>query len=96
MYRQASPGQPLQVSLRATRLGAGFLQKLGSSIGLSKTVTPVSIRYNDNGRPDGGPGRSLNINFPQVPAGDYQFTLVVSGAGLTDSTSQVIRVRGGK
>ena len=96
MYRQASPGQPLQISLRATRLGAGFLQKLGSSVGLSKTVTPVSIKYNDNGRPDGGPGRSLNINFPQVPAGDYRFTLVVSGAGLTDSTTQVIRVRGAK
>lgn len=96
MYRQATPGQPLQVSLRATRLGAGFFQKLGSSIGLSKTVTPVSIKYNDNGRPDGGPGRSLNINFPQVPAGDYQFTLVVSGAGITDSTTQVIRVKGGK
>ena len=95
MYRQASPGQPLQVSLRATRVGAGFFQKFGSSIGLSKSVTPVSIKYNDNGRPDGGPGRSLNINFPQVPAGDYQLTLMVSGAGITDSTTQVIRVKGG-
>ncbi|MDQ8163947.1 MAG: hypothetical protein P3C10_15320 [Gemmatimonadota bacterium] len=96
MYRPATPGQPLQVSLRATRVGAGFLQKLGSSFGLSKAVTPVSIKYNDNGRPDGGPGRSLNINFPQVPAGDYQFTLMVSGGGVTDSTTQVIRVKGGK
>ena len=95
-YRLASPGQPLQVSLRATRVGAGFLQKLGSSFGLSKSVTPVSIKYNDNGRPDGGPGRSLTINFPQVPAGDYQLTLMVSGAGITDSTTQVIRVKGGK
>jgi hypothetical protein len=77
-------------------VGAGFLQKLGSSFGLSKSVTPVSIKYNDNGRPDGGPGRSLNINFPQVPAGDYQLTLMVSGAGTTDSTTQVIRVKGGK
>lgn len=96
MYRPASPGQPLQVALRATRVGAGFFQKLGSSIGLSKTVTPVAIKYNDNGRPDGGPGRSLTINFPQVPAGDYQFTLIVSGAGITDSTTQVIRVKGAK
>lgn len=96
MYRPASPGQPLQVSLRATRVGAGFFQKLGSSIGLSKSVTPISIKYNDNGRPDGGAGRSLNINFPQVPAGDYQLTLIVSGVGITDSTTQVIRVKGGK
>lgn len=96
MYRQASPGAPLQVSLRATRLGASFMQRLGSSIGLSKALTPVSIRYNDNGRPDGAPGRSLSINFPNVPAGEYQLTLLVSGAGITDSTSQRITVRGAR
>lgn len=93
MYRQASPGAPLQVSLRATRLGASFMQRLGSSIGLSKALTPVSIKYNDNGRPDGGAGRSLTLNFPNVPAGEYQLTLLVSGAGITDSTTQRIRVR---
>jgi hypothetical protein len=93
MYRQASPAAPLQVQLRATRLGASFMQRLGSSIGLSKTLTPISITYNDNGRPDAAPGRSLSINFPNVPAGDYQLTLAVMGGGITDSTTQVIRVR---
>ncbi|MBL0939192.1 MAG: hypothetical protein IBJ03_09870 [Gemmatimonadaceae bacterium] len=93
MYRPASPSSPLQVSLRATRLGASFMQRLGSSVGLSKALTPVSIRYNDNGRPDGGSGRSLTLNFPSVPAGDYRLTLVVSGSGITDSTTQTIRVR---
>jgi hypothetical protein len=96
MYRQASPSAPLQVSLRATRLGASFMQRLSSSIGLSKALTPVSIRYNDNGRPDGAPGRSLALNFPNVPAGAYQLTLIVSGGGVTDSTTQVIRVRGAR
>ncbi|BAH39676.1 MAG TPA: hypothetical protein DGD08_14015 [Gemmatimonas aurantiaca] len=95
MYRQASPSAPLQVSLRATRLGASFFQRLGSSIGLSKALTPVSIKYNDNGRPDGGAGRSLTLNFPSVPSGDYQLTLMVSGAGVTDSTTQVVRVNSG-
>lgn len=94
IYRQASPASPLQVSLRATRLGASFFQKLGSSIGLSKALTPVAIKYNDNGRPDGGPGRSLTLNFPSVPAGDYRLTLLVSGGGVVDSTTQVVRVRG--
>lgn len=96
MYRAASPGAPLQVQIRASRLGASFMQKFGSSLGLSKALTPVSIKYNDNGRPDGGPGRSLTLNFPSVPAGDYQLTLVVSGAGITDSTSQVIKVKGAR
>ena len=93
MYRLATPGAPLQVSLRATRLGASFGQRLGATLGLSKALTPVSIRYNDNGRPDGAPGRSLTLNFPNVPAGEYQLTLMVSGAGVTDSTTQRIRVK---
>jgi hypothetical protein len=93
IYRPASPDAPLQVSLRTTRLGASFMQKLGASVGLSKTLTPVSIKYNDNGRPDGGAGRSLSFNFPSVPAGEYQLTLMVSGAGITDSTTQRISVR---
>jgi len=96
MYRPATPSAPLQVSLRATRLGASFMQKLGASIGLSKALTPVSIRYNDNGRPDGGAGRSLTLNFPNVPAGDYRLTLVVSGVAGTDSTTQTIKVRPGR
>lgn len=96
MYRPATPSAPLQVSLRATRLGASFMQKLGASIGLSKALTPVSIRYNDNGRPDGGAGRSLTLNFPNVPAGEYQLTLVVSGVAGTDSTTQTIKVRPGR
>lgn len=96
MYRAASPGAPLQVSLRATRLGASFMQKLGSTLGFSKALTPVAIRYNDNGRPDGGAGRSLTLNFPSVPPGDYQLTLMVAGGGVTDSTTQVIRVKAGR
>jgi hypothetical protein len=94
MYRIATPAAPLQVSVRATRVGASFFQKLGSSIGLSKSVTPVSIKYNDNGRPDGQPGRSLTLTFPPVAPGEYQLTLIVAGAGITDSTTQTIRIRG--
>lgn len=94
MYRPVSPSAPLQVSVRATRVGASFLQRFGSSIGLSKSVTPVSIRYADNGRPDGLPGRSLTLNFPPVAPGEYQLTLIVAGAGVTDSTTQTIKIRG--
>lgn len=96
VYRPVSVQAPLDVSVRASRIGASFFQKLGSSIGLSKAVTPVSIRFADNGRPDGGFGRSLTINFPSVADGEYQLTLVVSGAGSSDSTTQRIRVKNGK
>jgi hypothetical protein len=94
MYRESSPANPLQIQIRALRLGASLGQRLGNFLGISKAIQPVAIRYTDNGRPDGQPGRSITLNFPPVAAGDYQLTLIVSGAGITDSTSQVIRVRG--
>ena len=94
MYRQSTPQNPLQIQIRALRLGASIGQRLTNFLGISKAIQPVAIRYTDNGRPDGLPGRSITLNFPPVAAGDYQLTLIVSGAGITDSTSQVIRVRG--
>ena len=93
IYRPVSVSAPLAVSLKATRVGASFMQKLGSSIGLSKAVTPVSIRFADNGRPDGGFGRSLTLNFPPVPDGEYQLSLVVTGGGISDSTTRVVRIK---
>ena len=96
IYRQVTVTAPLTVSLKATRIGASFMQKLGSSIGLSKAVTPVSLRFADNGRADGGFGRSLTLNFPQVPDGEYQLTLMVAGGGQTDSTTQRLRVKNGR
>jgi hypothetical protein len=94
IYRDVSPANPVQVSIRAQRLNTSFMQRLTSSIGLSKAMQPVSIRYTDNGRADSGVGRSISVAFPEVPPGDYRLTLLVSGKGMTDSTSQVIRVRG--
>ncbi len=93
-YRPSTPSAPLQISIRALRLDASFGQKIGRFFGLSKAIEPVAIRYTDNGRPDGQAGRSITLNFPPVASGDYQLTLVVSGAGISDSTSGVIRVRG--
>lgn len=93
MYRPSVPSAPLQIEVRALKLGTSLGQRLGSLIGLSKAVQPVSIQYQDNGRPDGQPGRSIAVTFPPVAAGDYQLSLVVSGAGIADTTSQVIRVR---
>lgn len=95
MYRSSTPLAPLSITIKATRIGASFFQKLGSSIGLSKAVTPVAIKFADNGRQDGGFGRSLTINFPPVPDGEYQLTVAISGAGVADSTTQRIRVKNG-
>lgn len=96
IYRPSTVTAPLSISIKATRIGASFFQKLGSSVGLSKAVTPVSIKFADNGRADSGFGRSLTLNFPPVPDGEYQLTLVVAGGGQTDSTTQRLRIKNSK
>lgn len=92
-YLKVSPGAPATTSIRATRLNASFFQKLSSSLKLSKAVQPVSQRFSDPGRPDGGSGRTLALGWPEVPAGDYQLTIVVQSAAGKDSTSTIIKVR---
>jgi hypothetical protein len=94
IYRPVSPSAPLQVQVRALRVDASLGQRLGNFFGLSKAVQPVAIVYTDNGRPDGGPGRSLSLAFPPVAAGEYQLSLVVSGGGISDSTAQIVRIKG--
>ena len=92
-YLAASPGAPVTTSIRALRVGASFLQRMGSALKLSKAVQPVSQRIQDPGRPDGEPGRSIGLAWPEVPAGDYLLTLVVQNASGKDSTSQLIHVK---
>ncbi|MEO7996453.1 MAG: hypothetical protein ABI852_03350, partial [Gemmatimonadaceae bacterium] len=92
-YLNVTPAAPGTTLIRATRVGASFLQRFTSALKLSKAVQPVSQRIQDPGRPDGGPGRSIALSWPQVPDGDYLLTLVVQNASGRDSTSTLIRVR---
>ena len=92
-YLTVSPGNPATTSIRATRVDASFAQRLGSFLKLSKAVQPVSQRIQDPGRPDGLPGRSISLSWPQVPAGDYLLTLVVQNSSGKDSTSTLVKVR---
>ena len=92
-YLTVSPAAPGQTQIRATRVGASFMQRLGSTLRLSRAVQPVSQRIQDPGRPDGEPGRSIALSWPSVPEGDYLLTLIVQNATARDSTSTLVRVR---
>lgn len=92
-YLTVSPSTPGTTLIRATRVGASFMQRLGSTFGLSKAVQPVSQRIQDPGRPDGQPGRSIALSWPSVPEGEYLLTLIVQNASGRDSTSTLIKVR---
>ncbi len=93
-YVPVSPDNPLQVTVRATRTSASFMQRLGNVLRLSRAMTPVAISFRDAGRPDGLPGRAVQFTWPEVPAGEYQLTVTLRGANAVDSTSQLVTVRG--
>jgi hypothetical protein len=80
------------VSIEATRLNSGGVSRVLSGLRLSRTMRPVSVRFADQGRPDGAPGRSIALTWPEVPAGTYKLSLVVNAAGVTDSTSTTVRI----
>ena len=55
-------------------------------------MTPVAVQFEDIGRPDGRPGRSLALNWPSVPTGAYRLELTVERGGETATVSRTIRV----
>lgn len=93
-YVPVSPEAPLQVTVRATRTSATFMQRIGNTLRLSRAMTPVAISFRDAGRPDGLPGRAVQFTWPEVPAGEYRLTVTLRGANAVDSTSQLVTVRG--
>jgi hypothetical protein len=80
------------VSIEATRLNSGGVSRILGGLGFNRTMRPVSVRFADQGRPDGAPGRSLALTWPEVPPGMYRLTVAISAAGTTDSTSTMVRI----
>ena len=92
-YQAATPGAPLSVSIRATRLNTTFLERARGSLRIGSRVTPVSVRFNDVGRPDNQPGRSIALSFPEVPPGQYRLDVSVTAPGQPAAVStQVLTV----
>jgi hypothetical protein len=93
-YLPTSPESPLTVSVRATRLESGWLDRARNAVGLGVEATPVAVRFVDLGRPDGRPGRSMTLTWPSVPPGQYRLELTVGGSGSLDggTVAQTVRV----
>jgi hypothetical protein len=91
-YLPVSPTAPAMVSIETTRLNTGGVSRVLSGLRLSRTMRPISVRFADQGRPDGAPGRSIALTWPEVPAGTYKLSLVVNVGGVADSTSTTVRI----
>jgi hypothetical protein len=89
-YQRATPTAPLTVSIQATRLNATFIERARGALRIGAKVTPVSVRFNDVGRPDNEPGRSIALSFPQVPPGQYRLDVSVTAPGQPAAISTQI------
>jgi hypothetical protein len=89
-YQPATPSAPLSVSIRATRLNSSFMDRARGALRIGARVTPVSVRFNDVGRPDNAPGRSIALSFPEVPAGQYRLDVSVTAPGQPPAVSTQI------
>jgi hypothetical protein len=94
-YTRATPSAPAEVSLTATRLNTTRMERLRGSLKIGGALRPVAVRIQDTGRPDGLPGRSLTVSWPEVPPGDYKIELTVTPSGAAPATTELtVRVEG--
>ena len=75
------------MSLNATRLNTTRMERVRSAMRVGSAVRPVSVRFQDTGRPDGLPGRALTVSWPSVPPGEYRVELIVTPKGGTPATT---------
>ena len=88
-YLGASPSAPAEVSLTATRLNTSLAERTRSALRVGSRVRPVAVNFQDTGRPDRLPGRTLTVNWPAVPTGEYLIELTITPAGGTPATTSL-------
>ncbi len=93
VYGDVSPEKPATMSVVMTRTKVSFMQRFSNAVKISRSITPVSIRYVDKGREDAGAGRAIQVPFTEAIAGEYELKVKVSGVGFTDSSSVLVTLR---
>ncbi|MGH7634273.1 MAG: hypothetical protein ACRENC_11125, partial [Gemmatimonadaceae bacterium] len=91
-YAQASAEHPARVALRLTPLDHGLLRGIAHSLGLASANHPVSLEWNDPGRPDSASGRALRVAIPDIPAGHYRIELAIESGSARSSATRDITV----
>jgi hypothetical protein len=91
-YAPASAEHPARVALRLTPLDHGLLHGIARVVGLARADHPVSLEWNDPGRPDSASGRALRVAIPDIPAGHYRIELAIQSGDARSSATRDITV----
>ncbi|HET7456046.1 MAG TPA: hypothetical protein VFJ74_00215 [Gemmatimonadaceae bacterium] len=87
---------PLAVSLTIVPTSLSLAQRLAIALRLAERPTPMTLKWDDTGRPEGPAGHVMVLHTDGVPSGHYRLELSVSGGGLERAavTSREIEISG--
>jgi hypothetical protein len=92
LYGKAPVDSTLPISLTITPIDEGFLRRAFRALRLAPKLTPLNIRWQENGASGVLSARSVLLDLSLVPAGKYAVTLEV-GDHPSATASRIIEVR---
>ncbi|MEO8909872.1 MAG: hypothetical protein ABI408_06545 [Gemmatimonadaceae bacterium] len=92
LYGKAPADSALPISLTITPVGEGFLRRVFRVLGIAPKVSPLNIRWQENGASGMLSPRSVLLDLSLVPAGKYAVKLEV-GNSPTAAASRIIEVQ---
>ena len=94
LYGKSAADSTLAIALTISPRGSGFLRSALRALGLSPKVTPLSVRWQENGASGVLSARSVLVDLSLVPPGSYEIRLEVGATAATGaSASKVIQIR---
>ena len=82
----------LPTSLTITRVNEGLLKRTFRALHIAPKLSPLNIRWQENGAAGVMSPRSIVLDLSAVPAGKYSVKLEV-GSNPSASTSRIIEVK---
>ena len=92
LYGKAPADSALPMSLTITPVDEGFLRRAFRALRISPKVSPLNIRWQENGAAGMLSARSVLLDLSLVPAGKYAVKLEV-GNSPAATTSRIIEIQ---
>ncbi|HEY6090060.1 MAG TPA: hypothetical protein VD771_09745, partial [Gemmatimonadaceae bacterium] len=92
LYGRTPPDSALPISLTITPIDEGLLRRAFRALRIAPKLTPLNIRWQENGASGVLSARSVLLDLSLVPAGKYAIKLEI-GSSPTATAARVIEVK---